>query len=108
MMHLMERTGLSSDYFQLFKIGNCYAAIGNEIAASNAGFIDLWDKAIIIDTFLNLDAAKDLKNAVKELVNKPIQYVINTHLHYDHIVGNQIFEVPIISTKYTEKFVRTW
>src|SRR5258708_28051075 len=39
---------------------------------------------------------------IKKLNAKPIRYVVNTHWHYDHTAGNQIFgpEVQIIATDY--------
>jgi hypothetical protein len=48
---------------------SCYAAIEKEntLTGSNAGFVNLGGKIIVFDTFLSIDAAKDLIRAVKEI-----------------------------------------
>ena len=100
-----------SDYFTLFKLANnCYAAIEKEntLTGSNAGFVDLGDKIIVFDTFLNLDAAKDLIKAVKEITGKKPDFVINSHFHTDHIVGNQLFDVPIIAMEQTKESIEKY
>ena len=44
---------------------------------------------------------------VKMLTNKPIRYVVNTHFHFDHTDGNQIFgpDVQIIGQEYLAKAI---
>ena len=44
---------------------------------------------------------------VKMLTNKPIKYVVNTHFHFDHTDGNQIFgpDVQIIGQEYLAKAI---
>ncbi|MFZ5353870.1 MAG: MBL fold metallo-hydrolase [Bacillota bacterium] len=84
-----------SKYFTLYEVAaGVYAAIENKEAntGSNAGFVDLGDKVIVFDTFLNLDAARDLRKAIEELTGKRAAYVVNSHYHADHIIGNQVFE----------------
>src|SRR5258708_34494944 len=46
---------------------------------------------------------------IKKLNAKPIRYVVNTHWHYDHTAGNQIFgpEVQIIATDYLYQMLAT-
>ncbi len=102
----MEKLAFSSPYFDLFQISpHAYAAIQSEnsTAGSNAGFIAFGEKAIIVDTFLNMDAAIDLKRACDTLIH-PVSYiVVNTHYHSDHIIGNQLFhpEAMFIGTPAT-------
>ncbi|MFN2438529.1 MAG: MBL fold metallo-hydrolase [Chitinophagaceae bacterium] len=84
-----------------------WAAINNDNyghAICNAGIIDLGDKTVIFDPFMNIDAAKDLKQIAKELTKKDASVVINSHYHNDHIRGNQVFlPAAIISTIWTRK-----
>ena len=51
-----------------------WAAIQNDKgghAISNAGIIDLGDKTIVFDAFINPDAATELKQAAEELTGHP-------------------------------------
>lgn len=82
-----------------------WAAINNDNGGHgicNAGIIDLGDKTLIFDPFMNLDAAEDLKQAAVALTQKPVSLVVNSHFHNDHIRGNQLY-VPatILSTEWT-------
>ena len=63
------------------------------------------DDVLIVDTGTTPQAARNFLADIKTLTNKPVRYVVNTHFHYDHVDGNQIFgpEVQIIA----HDFVRT-
>ena len=85
-----------------------WAAIQNDNygkAICNAGIVDLGDKTLVFDPFMNPQAAKELKEAAEQLTGKPVSLVVNSHFHNDHIRGNQVFdqETNIISTVYTRE-----
>lgn len=95
-----------SDYFELIEVSlGVYAAISYDgsYAMSNSGIIDTGDDVIIFDTFLSIDAAEELKQVAESLTGKRVGYVINSHYHFDHVGGNQVFgqDTKIISTKAT-------
>ena len=60
---------------------------------------------MLVDTSVTPASARGLIEGIKTLTDKPIKYVFNTHYHFDHAHGNQIFgdDVEIIG----HDFVRT-
>lgn len=63
------------------------------------------DHVMVVDSSVTPAAARGLVEGIKGLTDKPIKYVFNTHYHFDHAHGNQIFgdDVEIIG----HDFVRT-
>lgn len=58
---------------------------------SNSAYINRGN-GLVCDTFFDLPHARDLREfCVKQSGHAP-QYVINTHGHWDHFWGNQVFE----------------
>lgn len=66
---------------------------------SNAMVIVNADHAMLVDTSVTPAAARALVAQIKdEITPRPIKYVFNSHYHFDHAHGNQIFgdDVEII------------
>ncbi|MDA1092424.1 MAG: MBL fold metallo-hydrolase [Acidobacteria bacterium] len=63
------------------------------------------DHVMLVDSSVSPAAARGLVAGIKTLTDKPIKYVFNTHYHFDHAHGNQIFgdDVEIIG----HEFVRS-
>jgi cyclase len=100
---------IESKYFELTPIADSvFAAIVNNGtgAVGNAGIIDLGDETVVFDTMYTPQAAEDLRKAAEELFGRPVSYVINSHFHFDHIGGNQVFsQAAIISTAKTRELM---
>jgi cyclase len=62
---------------------------------SNAGFILTNDYSILIDTFMSESMTLRLLNEIKAVTSKKIKYLINTHSHGDHLLGNHLISDAI-------------
>ena len=78
---------------------------GNMRVFSNCVVIINEEEVMLVDSSTSPAAARALTADIKTLTTKPIRYVIDTHFHFDHAHGNQIFgpEVEIIGHEYTRK-----
>ncbi|MFZ1678470.1 MAG: MBL fold metallo-hydrolase [Saprospiraceae bacterium] len=99
----------SSRHFEIEKLDDgvwaAIAKIGGH-AICNAGIIDLGEETLIFDPFMTPEAAEDLKKAAMELTGHAVKYVVNSHYHFDHISGDQVFENAIlISTTRTRELI---
>lgn len=75
---------------------NILSVSGSDGGGPNAGFILAGNSTIIVDSLITLGAAREMLAGIKKAGGKAPSFLINTHSHGDHIIGNQIFTPPAI------------
>jgi len=58
---------------------------------SNTAIIESDDGVMIVDTHSKPSAARVIVDRLREITKKPVRYVVNTHFHWDHWHGNEVY-----------------
>src|SRR5438552_13989828 len=71
-----------------------YSAVGagTPNVGSNSAVIVNRDDVVVVDAHISPEAGRALLRDIKTLTDKPVRTLIDTHFHYDHTNGNQVFE----------------
>src|SRR5437763_15773468 len=78
--------------FEKVADGIYYAtASGTMTVGANSPIILTDTEALVIDSEITPAAARALVADLKAITDQPVRYVIDSHYHYDHAHGNQIF-----------------
>lgn len=74
----------------------------------NSGIIITEEGVVVVDTQINAPMARRMLQAIRTVTHAPIRYVINTHYHWDHWAGNDVFKeagATILSGGLTREFM---
>jgi cyclase len=86
-----------------------YHAVGTGALSvvGNSSTIVNDEDVIVVDDHVSPAAAWVLLEELKDITKKPVRYIINTHFHFDHAHGNQIFDknVDIIGHEFTRQML---
>lgn len=79
---------------------------GGDIA--NSSFIITNNSVILIDTGSSKLYGEQVKKQIEKITNKPIKYILNTHHHPDHFLGNSAFSnSDIYASEFTKNEIET-
>jgi glyoxylase-like metal-dependent hydrolase (beta-lactamase superfamily II) len=87
---------------------NVYVFTSERYAQVNAGAVIGPDWSVLIDTLAFPDEVVEIRTFIEERLSSQVRYVINTHYHTDHTMGNCFFpEAKIISHALCRQFLDT-
>lgn len=97
------------EQFEISEVGRrVWAAVARPGAGatSNAGIVDLGHATLVFDTSLTPQGAKELRLAARLLTGRDPSYVVNSHWHFDHTLGNHVFGgCTIVATEKTRNLL---
>lgn len=94
---LAARPSQTSPYsFELQQIADgVYVAVRKEhpglMFNANSVFVVTDEDVVVVDTNITPSSAAELLAALRKVTSKPVRFVVNTHFHDDHVMGNQVF-----------------
>ena len=99
------------ELFQLKKVADgVYAAIAETRYKlnCNAAVIMTDDGVIVVDSHSKPSAARALYKEIQAVTKKPVRKMINTHFHWDHWQGNEVYAaanpgLEIVATQQTRE-----
>jgi glyoxylase-like metal-dependent hydrolase (beta-lactamase superfamily II) len=102
----------TDDAFRLMRVAEgVYHAVGTGAlpVGSNAVVIVNDDDVVLVDSHSTPSAAEALLRQVRQITSKPVRVVINTHFHWDHAHGNQVYGpgVEIIGHDFTRRMLES-
>jgi cyclase len=105
---------MTSDLFEIRSVADgVYAAVAAPAykVNSNAAIIVNEDGVVVIDSHSKPSAARALVEQIQGITSKPVRHVINTHFHWDHWQGNEVYpgaygHVEVITTEITREALR--
>ena len=78
-------------------------AIPDRGAVGNAAIVDLGDSTLVVDTHVTPAAGRELREQAGD-----VRWVLNTHWHADHVLGNGEFDdTTIVATTRTRELMAT-
>lgn len=83
------------------------AGTGSIFVQSNAMLVLTDEDALVVDSHVTPEAARALISSIAEVTDKPVTHLVNTHYHFDHAHGNQVFpdDVAIVGHEFTREML---
>ena len=80
---------------------------GSLAVGSHGAVIVNEEDVLLVESHISPAAAQAVVDEIEALTDKPVRYVVNTHYHFDHAHGNQIYppEVHVIGHEVTREML---
>src|SRR3982751_4126130 len=96
---------MNSEHFTVEKLaGGIYAFLRKDPPSlwfnPSNGLIVGKNYAIVIDSNISSEYTKEVLAAIRKITDKPVRYVISTHWHEDHIIGNHVYREAFPNVKF--------
>jgi glyoxylase-like metal-dependent hydrolase (beta-lactamase superfamily II) len=77
----------------------------------NTAVIQSDDGLVIVDTHSKPSAARVIVERLRQMTSRPVRYVVNTHFHWDHWHGNEVYpasypDAEIVTNQITREAMR--
>ncbi len=101
---VIKRAEIAKDIYQFTVDSDGYVEQLNSVAI-------VTDRDILVfDTGTRPSSARAILAQLRQITSKPVRYVVNSHWHPDHWLGNQVYaeafpDVEIIATEETREFM---
>jgi cyclase len=97
--------GAKTRDFEVQKIAvDVYAVIRREPPSlwfnPNTVFVVGKKDVIVVDTNISSQHTREVLAELKKITDKPVRFVINTHWHEDHIIGNRVYREAFPNVKF--------
>jgi len=104
-----QRPPMPTSSERLVKITDTiYVGMPTSGADSNGWIFINDDDVLVVDNHWTPARARTLLANIKSITTKPVRYVVDTHYHSDHAMGNQAFtDVQLIGHDYTRQMLLT-
>jgi len=63
-----------------------------DFSGSNSVFLVTEEGVLVIDTRTHPRDGRDLLDRIRKVTDKPVKWIINSHFHGDHYMGNSVFK----------------
>src|SRR5207247_8241353 len=78
--------------FEKVADGVYYATSAGSMVTGSNNVVIVGDREVmVVDTGTSPAAARAMIDDLKMITSNPVRYVVNTHFHYDHTDGNQVY-----------------
>ncbi len=92
----------------MFSINDSIFVTENSNGAANSGIIITDKGVILVDSTFFPSKARRITQFVSSITTKVILYVINTHYHLDHTLGNCAIDAPVVGSTLTKKYLESF